>query len=1119
MKSIFISLLLSASFLTAAFAKKIPATDSLPGCGVSGDFLERNIDPQLLDQMNAAWQTHQQQNKANGRVSADDQVLYVPVMFHIVHLGEAVGAGSNVTEAQVQVGLANLNNAFRARGRLYTGASDTKIEFVLANCSGVDRADASGVTDYLEKGAIFQDYNQNNQIRQLFGGEKQKYINIYVCRAITDAGAFAGYGGDMFVSYTNFSKTGSRYASAYDIIHEMGHCLFLKHTFEGEGEGSVCPANNNPFMDGDEVTDTDPHLKDDLNLFTKSTDINRCTNAPYGINIAKNFMAYFNRSDRFSPGQIERMRFYLQNYLRNWIDSDAIPTPNNQIALTTVPSFVCATSPATVGFTNSSGSVNPAVLFYKGEDVVYYADAIGSMATFTVPQGIFDNPGYFKLPEGNDYKIRAVSGCNKSAFSNPVAFNNIYLYTPSIAGNDGENIPASEIAICPSTSVTLAAKLYYDGEAKTQITSPADYGNFTFQWELYQTNIPGATNGTYPFTGNDGIYTVNVGKASCPQRVRTPIYTEVHHTSYPSSVTGDYNYSSIYMGDYPRIRCSDDSAKLYSRYFSNSATYSWYKDGVLLPEETKRTLNAKNTGRYKVITTDVGCNIEIPPFNGISLQFGNTIENTIKSSKDSVTCDYLHMYGQPPYPGFNYQYQWLRNGIEIPGATEYQYEATTEGLYSMKLKSGNCESISSGKRIYKGDKIQKPILLGADAYHSGFNYQLSVQNSAAESFNLKWFKDNQPVESEFYGGLNISSSGTYKVLKGSGDCANYSDPLVINFDQFIPVPKIFATDTVRLTCNNIVYNPYLYFTTGAIDQELEGATFRWIRDGIELPLSNIYADKPYIYPEQSGQYRIKFIYKDVIQISAPITILSTNNRVTKLVSTNGITACENNTLSLGFQLGIAYNINTITSVIWKRDGNILPTQSGNTLAATQSGTYTATYQGNGCSITTEPLTVTIGGPPPSATLSGQYAIRSGETANLQLSSSTKGPYFFTLSDGAEYIGQTLITPIPQSPTVSTTYTLASFGTHCGPSPNASGQARIDVTNCAIGIINATLSGGIWNTPAIWSCGSIPTVLDDVRIDQMHNVTMPTGYTATAKSLELQGSLQYSSNAWLKMGQE
>lgn len=123
---------------------------------------------------------------------------------------------------------------------------------------------------------------------------------------------------------------------------------------------------------------------------------------------------------------------------------------------------------------------------------------------------------------------------------------------------------------------------------------------------------------------------------------------------------------------------------------------------------------------------------------------------------------------------------------------------------------------------------------------------------------------------------------------------------------------------------------------------------------------------------------------------------------------------------------------------------------------------------------------------------------------MQLTSSTKSPYFFTLSDGTEYLGQALTTPVPKSPTVSTIYTLVRFWTHCGPSPNASGLARIEVTNCAIGVVNATLSGGTWNTPAVWSCGSVPTALYAVRISQPHTIALPADYTATAKSMELQG---------------
>ena len=67
-------------------------------------------------------------------------------------------------------------------------------------------------------------------------------------------------------------------------------------------------------------------------------------------------------------------------------------------------------------------------------------------------------------------------------------------------------------------------------------------------------------------------------------------------------------------------------------------------------------------------------------------------------------------------------------------------------------------------------------------------------------------------------------------------------------------------------------------------------------------------------------------------------------------------------------------------------------------------------------------------------------------------------------------------------------------------------------------ISTRLSGD-WNTPYVWSCGLVPTVLDDVRINAEHVVTLPGGYAAEAKSVDLRGQIQYNANASLRMGQD
>ncbi len=66
---------------------------------------------------------------------------------------------------------------------------------------------------------------------------------------------------------------------------------------------------------------------------------------------------------------------------------------------------------------------------------------------------------------------------------------------------------------------------------------------------------------------------------------------------------------------------------------------------------------------------------------------------------------------------------------------------------------------------------------------------------------------------------------------------------------------------------------------------------------------------------------------------------------------------------------------------------------------------------------------------------------------------------------------------------------------------------------------STLNSGNWDTPSVWSCGLVPTILDNVRINVEHTITLPDDYAAKAKSVDLRGQIQYNANANLQMGQD
>lgn len=81
------------------------------------------------------------------------------------------------------------------------------------------------------------------------------------------------------------------------------------------------------------------------------------------------------------------------------------------------------------------------------------------------------------------------------------------------------------------------------------------------------------------------------------------------------------------------------------------------------------------------------------------------------------------------------------------------------------------------------------------------------------------------------------------------------------------------------------------------------------------------------------------------------------------------------------------------------------------------------------------------------------------------------------------------------------------------------SVAFDITVCAANAAYFTIKSGTWDDPAVWNCGSLPTVLNDVRISPTHTITLPVSYTAKVRSLEMQGQMQYGLNAGVQMGQE
>ena len=323
------------------------------------------------------------------------QVLTIPVVVHVLHLGEVVGEGTNISDEQVLSCISNLNERFRADTAamaVYTDyygnsvydvgelslAVDSKIEFCLATrdpdnlpTTGIDRIDCSTLTytnnfsgqtstayyaeDGVTNGSQYDIPLQgipDSAIKQAYGWPVDKYFNMYVVSEINGNNGGGGVQGYSYVGSLGIGASGYRYGPVclYNVTgdvgtlkagrsmnstwaHEIGHALDLYHTF-GVFGGS-CDPETNPCSQGDQVPDTPPTIVNES-----------CTAFDCPDALIENYMDYSGEACKtnFTQNQIERMRHEIYTGLPYLLNNLSCQSPVGQdlaIVNVTLPDSWC----------------------------------------------------------------------------------------------------------------------------------------------------------------------------------------------------------------------------------------------------------------------------------------------------------------------------------------------------------------------------------------------------------------------------------------------------------------------------------------------------------------------------------------------------------------------------------------------------------------------------------------------------------------------------------------------------------------------------------------------------------------------------------------------------------
>ncbi len=279
-------------------------------------------------------------NRSNNRSRSQAGPYVLPMVIHILHLGENTESNTYLSDDDIREAIERLNYDFA--GNRHASAVDTEIEFCLATfdpqgnpTNGIIRTDASHIPDYAELGVRWGNSTGIDDVlvKDLSRWPVEDYLNVWVVHRINGAGAYA--------TYPNGGKYDGSTMTIYNLnsgvfAHEVGHNMYLFHTFNGDSDGTRCPSDVDCANEGDRVCDTPAHKRSDCNFGTE------CNDDPNFKNSELNFMSYCGDYDLFTEGQKNRMHDVLAAPIRRQLLNSLgclSNLPSNNVAIKEIQEF------------------------------------------------------------------------------------------------------------------------------------------------------------------------------------------------------------------------------------------------------------------------------------------------------------------------------------------------------------------------------------------------------------------------------------------------------------------------------------------------------------------------------------------------------------------------------------------------------------------------------------------------------------------------------------------------------------------------------------------------------------------------------------------------------------
>ncbi|MEA5258086.1 T9SS type A sorting domain-containing protein [Arcicella aquatica] len=404
----------------------------------------------------------------------------------------------------------------------------------------------------------------------------------------------------------------------------------------------------------------------------------------------------------------------------------------------------------------------------------------------------------------------------------------------------------------------------------------------------------------------------------------------------------------VTLGQFPKLiisgknqlLCGEETTAI--NINSSAGNITWKRDGIILAGKNFSNLNVNQEGKYVATIQKNQC-LAISDTLEITNSTSNKLKTKIMYNYSTVGCSKFKadLYAKSDYSSRKLNYQWFKNGIEIPNNNDSLLSVTENGKYSVKISNGTCEGFSE-EIVIKNSSIQnasyynntntnieKEICEGSNIILNLNNYlpttisSKSTGDSATTNYNLVkntiyWYRDGKQINDI----ESPSTSGNIYTKKGDDYISFYSENgKHINFANFSSKTSGKYYTVIKALYEN--------------GQECQSST-----DTVDIKFSKrVQLENDYSYDKN-----LKYI--PIASCQDSVTFRGNTNSI----SANSYDGPVNNQRAIGYT--------------WKKDGQIIKSLNKNetdqTITTNLEGTYVleTQYKG-GCVSLSQPYKVSL----------------------------------------------------------------------------------------------------------------------------------------------------------------